>query len=86
MNRIEEIKDQIDSLYKELKEIQDECSHPVSCVTKKYEASTGNWDRSDDSYWINLYCSLCDKKWTVKDSESDDAYRQASIKYTREIK
>lgn len=81
MSRITEIKTQIANLTNELKQIQNECSHPVSCVTGVYEANTGNWCPQDDSYWITLHCSLCDKRWTVYDNSRDDAYRQAAMKY-----
>jgi hypothetical protein len=81
MSRITEIKTQIADLTNELKQIQSECSHPVSCVTGKYGANTGNWCPDDDVWWITLYCSLCDKGWTVYSHSKDDAYRQAAMKY-----
>lgn len=62
-----EIKERMDQIY----EIQNECSHPKSCVEKKYGSDTGNWDSSNDCYWVDLHCTLCDKKWTAYDDNED---------------
>lgn len=45
------------------KELRSLCSHPN--VSKKYCGDTGNWDRSQDSYWIEYKCPDCNKFWTV---------------------
>lgn len=73
MNRVDEIKKQIETLQKELRQIQDECSHPHSCLKKEAHSNTGNYDPSNDCYWNNFHCSLCDKKWSV-----DQDYEQCS--------
>lgn len=44
-------------------ELQTLCQHPN--VIKKHESDTGNWDRSQDCYWISYRCPDCDKRWTV---------------------
>jgi hypothetical protein len=44
--------------------LQEKCPH--TNVTKKYNGSTGNWDRSQDSYWIEYSCPDCKKFWTVE--------------------
>ncbi len=91
MSRINELKEIIKSAQTEIKQIQSECSHPVSCVTKKYTGNTGSWDRNDDSYTINLHCELCDKSWNFSYNgyskvEEVEQYKEYSKMYTREIK
>ena len=94
MSRITELQKIINDAHAEIKQIQEECSHPVSCVTKEYSASTGNWNKYDNSYAITLHCELCGKSWGFSYSEHDDynnngkreKYLEASKKYTRKIK
>lgn len=69
MTKIEELQLQIAQCSRQIKEIQAECSHPKSCLTKKHGADTGNWCPSDDSYWTDFHCSLCDKRWTEEGSK-----------------
>ena len=45
----------------EEKNLQNLCRHPD--VSKKYKGDTGNWDRSDDCYWIEFKCPDCKKFW-----------------------
>lgn len=45
------------------KELRSLCKHPNA--SKKYCGDTGNWDRSQDSYWIEYKCPDCNKFWTV---------------------
>ena len=70
MSRVDDIKKQIKELHAELNQIQTECSHPKSCLTKEAKSNTGNYDPHDDHYWYELHCSLCDKRW----SEDQDSY------------
>lgn len=50
-------------LAKELKELQELCSHKN--VSKLHKANTGNYDPSADSYWIEFHCPDCQKRWYV---------------------
>lgn len=65
MSKVDELKTEIKKCMDQIDEIQNECSHPKACVTSKHGANTGNWDPSDDCYWADLHCSLCDKRWHV---------------------
>ena len=47
----------------QLSELQELCTHPD--ITKQYRGDTGNYDPSQDSYWINWHCPDCDKRWTT---------------------
>lgn len=46
------------------RELQNLCSHPNA--SKKYCSDTGNWDRSQDSFWIEYRCADCGKFWSVE--------------------
>lgn len=68
MNRIEEINLEIDALHKERDEIQEACTHPPIVVRYQYCSNTGNYDPSNDGYWTNYLCTLCEKQWSVEGS------------------
>lgn len=78
MSRVDDIKAEIKKLSAELKEIQDECSHPESCTTKVAKSNTGNYDPSCDRYWYDFHCSLCDKRWS--EDQEDWNSRQRAIR------
>jgi hypothetical protein len=44
-----------------IKSLQDKCKHPN--VSKTYKSDTGNYDKSQDSYWIEFKCPDCEKYW-----------------------
>lgn len=60
---IAKLKVEVAELQKKIAEIQRLCSHPVSARTMSSGGSTGNWDRSQDCYWVDHHCQLCDKQW-----------------------
>jgi hypothetical protein len=43
------------------RELQAVCAHPNA--DKNYRGSTGNYDPSADSYWIEYRCPDCGKFW-----------------------
>lgn len=51
----------IETLYKEIAEIQAGCKHEAA--TKKAGANTGNYDPSCNSYWYDYTCPECQKRW-----------------------
>jgi hypothetical protein len=70
MSVISDLRKQISSLNEQILDIQNECSHPISCLKFKYEADTGNWCSADDSYWTVYTCSLCEKRWSEDGSNN----------------
>jgi hypothetical protein len=46
------------------RDLQNLCAHPNA--SKKYRGDTGNWDRTQDSYWIEHRCPDCGKFWSVE--------------------
>ncbi|QOI71023.1 hypothetical protein pEaSNUABM12_00085 [Erwinia phage pEa_SNUABM_12] len=55
-------------------QFQEECPHEY--VTLKACSDTGNYDRSQDSYWYEIRCKCCEKYWT--EDQSDSQYRGSS--------
>lgn len=72
------IQNKIISLREQLEELQNLCKHPD--VTKKYGGDSGNYDPSQDSYWIDWRCPDCGKFWTT------DQSRENVLKPGKEIK
>lgn len=59
-----------DAYYNEqINNIQEECDHVDAYIM--FESDTGNYCPSYDSYWANLRCPDCLKRWTV-DSDDED--------------
>lgn len=55
-----------------------DCPHPTP--TLKYCGSSGNWDRSDDAYWIEWHCPDCDLHWTTsQERQCVAAYPNATV-------
>jgi hypothetical protein len=57
----EEVQAQIMHYTNELIAIQDRCTHPGAM--KENKANTGNYDRSQDTYWKDCVCPDCGKRW-----------------------
>lgn len=81
MSIISKLKKQIHEMHDQILQIQKECSHPRACVTGYYGCDVGNFDESDDDYYIDLECSLCENRWHISQSKDPDGYEEASIKY-----
>lgn len=64
MSIITQLRQEIKAAKDKISQIQEECCHPASAVTKIARADTGNYDRSQDGYWYECRCSLCEKQWT----------------------
>lgn len=59
--RHDEIKSAIADATMKLKELQEECKHPMAERTNR--ADTGNYDSSQDRYWRDCKCPDCGKVW-----------------------
>lgn len=57
----------------DLFEFQSNCEHPY--VTVKPESDTGNWCKSDDSYWYVITCKCCEQRW--HEDQSTSKYRSS---------
>jgi predicted RNA-binding Zn-ribbon protein involved in translation (DUF1610 family) len=51
----------IDAQRNMLKFLQTKCTHPN--VVSQYKADTGNYDKSQDRYWVEFRCPDCGKQW-----------------------
>lgn len=61
---IQELRKKIDDLQTQIDRIQEQCSHPDAAVTRVAKSDTGNYDRTQDAYWYECECKLCEKRWT----------------------
>lgn len=69
MSVVTELRAEIDKLTLRIKAIQAECSHPRACLDVSHRASTGNYDPTQDCYWTDFTCGLCQKFWTEEGSK-----------------
>ena len=74
--KLQTIINTMDKLSNQLAVLQETCAHPD--VTKKYGGSTGNYDPSADSYWIDWHCPDCGKRWTT-DQDRDNTLKPGRI-------
>jgi hypothetical protein len=54
-------KEEMEAAQRGLERVQSQCKHPYA--SKVARSDTGNWDKSDDSYWYDCVCPDCGKKW-----------------------
>ncbi|ELL7856502.1 hypothetical protein ENKO_114 [Klebsiella phage fENko-Kae01] len=66
-DRVQELKKQAAAIYQKLEKITDNCNH--NHMTIKAYSDTGNYCRSDDSYWYEAKCRACGKTWNVDQDE-----------------
>ena len=57
------VRDRMETLELEYKNLQQQCPHPLIMRETKNEGSTGGWDRDSDSFWTTHHCKLCDSRW-----------------------
>jgi hypothetical protein len=63
INRVrEKLENEAAQIKKQLLDLRTECTHPN--VILKHGANTGNYDPSQDCYWIDHHCPDCGLKWT----------------------
>jgi hypothetical protein len=58
----EDLQAKIQKARDDLSALQGRCTHPTA--TMQGRSDTGNWDRSQDSYWYEFSCADCGKNWT----------------------
>ena len=68
-DKIKELRSQISVLNNELSTVQGSCTHGVAYY--EYGANTGNYDPSEDCYWVDCYCVSCGKKQTFYDNSEE---------------
>jgi hypothetical protein len=61
--KVQTLKSEIKELQAKIEKIQSECSHPESARKETRGSDTGNWCPQDNSYWIDVECGLCEKRW-----------------------
>ncbi|MFI3218334.1 MAG: hypothetical protein QX189_04365 [Methylococcales bacterium] len=79
--KVQDKYDLIQSLWAEIKVIQGNCAH-VGLIGK-FRADTGNYCKSDDSYWVEFQCLDCGKQWTEDQAEVSSRYSKEGISYLK---
>ena len=74
--KVKKIIEKIDVLCGQLADIRESCTHPNATGT--YESDTGNWDKSQDTYWIECVCPDCGKHWLINSDEPE--YQTFTVK------
>jgi hypothetical protein len=59
-----------------IKQLQGVCPHDN--LTYKYGGDSGNYDRSQDEYWIDWHCNDCEKRWTTS---QENSYHLTTVVY-----
>lgn len=65
-------------IQQQIHDFRESCPHHPEEVRYKHESDTGNWCRSDDCYWTDLYCSRCGKMWR----ENGSSYIKGALDLT----
>ena len=73
--------DLIQKIYGEIKMIQANCAHVG--LTGKFKGDTGNYCKSDDSYWVEFKCLNCGKQWVEDQKEVSYKYSKEGISYLK---
>lgn len=60
---------------------QEACPH--AAPTYKYRGDTGNWDKSDDKYWIDWACTDCGKRWQTPQDQGEVKRYPGAVDITR---
>lgn len=66
-DKMAELKKESISIYKKMQDLQDTCSH--NHMTVSAHSDTGNYCRSDDSYWFEGTCRACGKTFSYDQSQ-----------------
>lgn len=74
--KIERINIKINALNEEIKTTQESCPH--ADLEYKYGGSSGNYDRSQDDYWLDWKCNDCGKRWTTS---QENPWHQTKIQH-----
>lgn len=60
----EDIEEGIKSLKTRLYLLQESCPHTEAVKTANSKNYSGDWNKSQGSYWYEFKCPSCDKSWT----------------------
>lgn len=66
-DKMAELRKKIAEIYQEMEKLQDNCSH--NHMTVSAHSDTGNYCRSDDSYWYEGTCRACGKRFQYEQGE-----------------
>jgi hypothetical protein len=62
-NKLAKLDEKLHIIYKKITDLQNLCPHEN--FEKKYCGDSGNYDPSNDSYWIDWKCIDCNKRFST---------------------
>lgn len=68
--KVKKLEEQIKDCNSKILAEQSTCKHPRRFLDIENGANTGNYDPSSDSYWTNVTCKVCGKRWIIDGSWS----------------
>jgi hypothetical protein len=71
----------ISKAYQKIKDLQKSCPHKN--VNAAYKSDTGNYDPSEDIYWVEVSCLDCGKFMSFDSKRDNKKYRSYPYKYKR---
>lgn len=77
LDKIQKIRTKISDLNLKIKDIQDNCFHPI--VKRIAKSNSGNYDPHADSYWYEFYCQECGKYWQEDQTEYNNRMRSENF-------
>jgi hypothetical protein len=83
--KILEVEKEWDRIGDKLIRLVDACPHPAGSLYKQYGANTGNYDPSQDWYWTDFYCRLCNERWTENGSSNKEAIEVSKYREVKEF-
>lgn len=66
-DKMAELKKQSAAIYAQMQQLRDNCNH--NHMTVSAHSDTGNYCRSDDSYWYEGTCRACGEHFSYEQSE-----------------
>jgi hypothetical protein len=70
-------------LWEQVANFQSKCNHTQ--VYSKLSSDTGNYDPSQDDYWIDSICPECGKSFCVFASQNEEAYLDLRRRTIKEV-
>lgn len=61
---LESYRSQIAAFNGLIESLQHGCEHPKEALITVNKSNAGNYDPSNDCYWKEMHCLICDKKWS----------------------
>jgi DNA repair exonuclease SbcCD ATPase subunit len=76
-------KEEAIQLHRQMEAFQSKCNHTQ--VYGKLSSDTGNYDRTQDDYWIDAICPECGRYFTAFASNNEEEYLSLRKRMIKEV-